>query len=446
MNKKKYLCFHFATVFPLLEKASFFSNIQLGTGTIATVTDTYLNTIISGAHWNKLTITYSFNEDIPIEYLSKSSVLTTNWHAFNAAEKSVAQNALQRISEFTSLVFTEEPGNLGDIRFNKVDMTSRTALGFSIYPSDNGELGGDIWINNTIGAQKNAYQLGTAGPLTIMHEIGHALGLKHPFESPNVLPATLSNYAHTIMSYTSYKNLSPSFSYDNSVTSYHVIQAYPTGYSLYDVEALQTIYGANKNHHTGNDTYSVDINQYLTIWDAGGIDTIDAANATGTCTVNLCPGEFSSLNVQTLAQQQAATLSYYQKNGITGDNVENWVSDIYSGNNASKFYTGENNLAIALGVWIENVNTGIANDLVIDNEIDNHINTGDGDDLIQLYWGGYDTVNGGNGSDTIQFLDKQSQTTLEKLSDGSFLMVGSYFSVQLIGIETVLFSDGIQLL
>ena len=52
---------------------------------------------------------------------------------------------------------------------------------------------------------------------------------------------------------------------------------------LYDVLALQTLYGANWNYRSGNDTYSwaPGAKVYETIWDGGGVDTLSAANQTG---------------------------------------------------------------------------------------------------------------------------------------------------------------------
>ena len=36
----------------------------------------------------------------------------------------------------------------------------------------------------------------------LLHEIGHALGFKHPFEGPNTLSSTYDDHAYTVMSYT----------------------------------------------------------------------------------------------------------------------------------------------------------------------------------------------------------------------------------------------------
>ena len=70
--------------------------------------------------------------------------------------------------------------------------------------------------------------------LTILHELGHALGLKHPFEAPNPIPAALDNYFYSIMSYTA----SPYSAHGNNYASF-----YPTTPMYYDLLALQGMYG-----------------------------------------------------------------------------------------------------------------------------------------------------------------------------------------------------------
>ncbi|MEI4889623.1 reprolysin-like metallopeptidase, partial [Klebsiella pneumoniae] len=50
-------------------------------------------------------------------------------------------------------------------------------------------------------------QPGTPGYWTALHEIGHAIGLKHPFDDP-VLKASEDDNANTVMSYTDKGNLS----------------------------------------------------------------------------------------------------------------------------------------------------------------------------------------------------------------------------------------------
>ena len=139
-----------------------------------------------------------------------------------------------------------------------------------------------------------------------MHETGHALGLKHPHEvrgSFGAMPLDHDSLEYTVMSYRSYVGGLDHGGYTNGSTSY------PQTLMMYDIAALQTMYGANYTTNTGNTVYNwsattgeMSINGvgqgapagnkiFMTIWDGGGNDTYDFSNYTTNLTVNLQPGE-----------------------------------------------------------------------------------------------------------------------------------------------------------
>jgi len=72
---------------------------------------------------------------------------------------------------------------------------------------------------------------------------------------------------------------------------------------VYDILAIQKLYGANINHRTGNDTYAFNpaAPSFEAIWDAGGTDTFSVAAFANGCTVDLRPGAYSSLAYDTLS-------------------------------------------------------------------------------------------------------------------------------------------------
>ena len=276
------------------------------------------------------------------------------------------------------------------------------------------------------------------------------MGLKHPFENPNILEDSLDNYDYTVMSYTDNKSGLAEFFYNSTGSGYTYSytsdsDAKPDSWSILDIAAMQSMYGANTSHAIGNNTYSVSFNQkgYLTIWDAGGSDSINAATADGVCVVDLRPGTLSSFDVHTIAMQTAATQAYYQQLRGGDKGLDSWVAGVYANQwFTDHLFTGENNVGIAHGVWIENVTTGSAADTVRDNAVDNYIRTGAGDDIISLFGGGFDTVEGGTGTDTVFVNDALGDIQTEKQTDGSYLVVGSYFAAQLIGVETLSYADG----
>jgi len=148
-----------------------------------------------------------------------------------------------------------------------------------------------------------------------------------------------------------------------------------TGYQLYDVNYLQSIYGANNNFNTGNTTYSISENLTFgatarqTIWDAAGTDTLSAVGSTnGGAIVDLRPGFFSSI-------------------GAISPNLPLGI---------------EGNITIAFGAEIENAIGSNNDDQITGNELDNRIIGGNGNDIIRGN-GGNDFLTGGAGADTFQF-------------------------------------------
>ncbi|MFC5360254.1 hypothetical protein ACFPMG_35215 [Azospirillum himalayense] len=116
---------------------------------------------------------------------------------------------------------------------------------------------------------------------TIVHEIGHALGLTHPFDSGDPAPAAGDPRAAweqwhrgwTMMAYTA-----PG---PDLLASGETVE--PIGPMLADVAVLQAYYGANRSTRTGDDVYAVDGRYPLAaLWDAAGRDTIDASLASVT--------------------------------------------------------------------------------------------------------------------------------------------------------------------
>ena len=118
----------------------------------------------------------------------------------------------------------------------------------------------------------------------------------------------------------------------------------------YDMATVQYLYGANHGTRAGNDTYSFAQlnNRILTIWDGGGNDTIDLSATTNAVTIDLRPGQFSTV--------------------------------------AS---SGRNNIGIAQGTVIENAKGGSGHDLIVSNHADNVLTGGAGRDTFRFHanWG-----------------------------------------------------------
>jgi hypothetical protein len=401
------------------------------------ISDAHVRALDSGNYWQHKSLTYSFNTSLP-EYYSQYEVLT-QWRPLSDAGQAVAKQAFDEIETLTQLTFKEVSSSKGSINFN-TSLLSEDLGGYAYMPSSF-PIGGEIFLSSQYNTPED-YKDGGAAANTLVHEVGHALGLKHPFETPNALNKIFDNSDYSIMSYTDVRTLVLDFEYKPSTSAISVVYgqgALSNSFGLFDVAALQAVYGVNLLHAIGNDTYSIlfEDKEHLTIWDAGGLDTINVSTSVGDSRIDLRAGSLSSIDVKSIEEQIATTLSWLDSENAP-DYTE-WVNSVYN-SNAKSIYTGENNLSIAYGTWIENVVTGAGDDVVRDNAVNNSINTGAGNDTVKLIDGGYDSVNGGLGYDVLQVDETSSQVTVTALG-GGYTLIGEGFSAEIVGIETIAFSD-----
>lgn len=121
-----------------------------------------------------------------------------------------------------------------------------------------------------------------------LHEIGHALGLKHPglYDEPGIefpirpfLPTAEDTYQYTVMSY---------------IDAPGIVE-HPVQPMLYDVAALQRWWGANPTTHAGPTVHRPFGSDDLTvIWDAAGRDLLRHSGPEPV-QIDLRPGAFSAV-------------------------------------------------------------------------------------------------------------------------------------------------------
>lgn len=255
---------------------------------------------------------------------------------------------------------------------------------------------------------------------TIIHEIGHSLGLAHPHDSgfgSSVMPGVytsldfgdfyLNQGINTMMSYNEGWRLAPVW--DPYKDLFIGAEATPMAF---DIAVLQEKYGANTNTNAGDTIYDLpDSNAagafYSCIWDTGGTDTI-RHNGNAAAVIDL----------------RAASLAY-EWNG--GGSVC-YVSDIYGG------------FTIAANVDIENAIGGSGNDEITGNSSNNVLEGGAGDDGLSG-GAGDDTLIGGAGDDTYVINDV-GDVVIENIRKGSDL-VASWVSYTLsANVENLTLIDG----
>ncbi|WP_199805532.1 M10 family metallopeptidase C-terminal domain-containing protein, partial [Bradyrhizobium lablabi] len=233
-----------------------------------------------------------------------SSTITYNFSALNSAEKFLAQSALQAWSEVANVTFVQTTGAANITFSNSGTMqayASGTWNGSGAITSMNIVISSD-WVTTDGGANDGKTGIDSYAYQTYIHEIGHALGLGHqgPYNG-SASYATNATYAndtwqYSIMSYFSEPNYSGS-SYRYVVTP-----------QMADIYAVVSIYGAATTTRTGDTVYGFNSNAgtifnfgnytsapALTIYDAGGNDTLDCSGYSAAQTIDLHPGAFSSV-------------------------------------------------------------------------------------------------------------------------------------------------------
>ncbi|RYF13126.1 MAG: hypothetical protein EOO77_16140, partial [Oxalobacteraceae bacterium] len=262
-----------------------------------------------GSKWGSLNLTYSFPTS-GSNY--NGSGYDTNgvslYHIDLGTQQQVAARAaFAQLSAATGLTFTEITDTdtvHANIRISQ-SADNDVASAYGNFPSDTKGLAGDIWFGRTSQPYYDLAFKGTWGYATMMHEIGHTMGLKHGHQDYTF--SDLSSYFGTAPRYGT-QSLTPDRDgqawslmtytpapFTNSNFAGEKINQ-PQTYMQYDLAALQYLYGANYSTNSGDSVYTFSqatgemfINGagqgvpsgnkiFLTVWDGGGNDTIDVSN------------------------------------------------------------------------------------------------------------------------------------------------------------------------
>ena len=312
------------------------------------------------------------------------------WTAFTDTQIARTKQALELITNIFDFKFVESNNPSALNTFTFANNIQSDSAAYAQLPSKY-FFGSDIFIDKSDGIDK--FSDGTYGALTLIHEIGHALGLKHPFAGKDnvtpYLPTAENKTLWTLMSYES----SP--------------DQYSFNFSPLDIAALQYIYGPSTKARTGNDNYAISQNSYNFIWDGVGIDTLDASALTQGATLYMTPGYWSfvgSARASTITSAGQATVNF-------GTVLENLIGSAFADN-------------------------------LHGNDVNNVINGGAGNDQI-TGGGGNDNIDGGIGID-IAIFSGASKGYKVSTEATSVLVTGDAITDgidTLLNIERIRFSD-----
>jgi hypothetical protein len=92
---------------------------------------------------------------------------------------------------------------VGDIQTAFSSAVPSNYWGYTYYPYSGAPFGGDVWLNTTaLGPGNASWSAGSFNAYSMIHELGHALGLKHDFEGAVQLTGGQESRLYTVMSFT----------------------------------------------------------------------------------------------------------------------------------------------------------------------------------------------------------------------------------------------------
>ena len=398
-----------------------------------------VDAVLIGSRWTATSLTYSFPTSgafYSAPYYDPS--LPAKLVPFNAAQQTAAQYALTLVAGYTNLTFTqvtETADTHGAIRLAQTSSADESSAEGN-FPGDD-PSDGDVWLGRSGQPFYLTPQIGNWGQATLMHEIGHALGLKHGHQdyttqdlagfvgntSPHfgsaALPASHDGQAWSVMTYRSDPGNYIRFEGDEFNQ--------PQTYMQDDIAALQYLYGANFTTNSTDTVYTFspmtgemfvngvsqgipDGNRiFRTVWDGNGNDTYDFSNFTGDETIDLTPGGWSTCSTAQLANNRA----YSHGVNYAPGNIANAL-----------LYQGD------LRSLIENAVGGSGNDRLFGNQADNHLTGNGGNDYLDGGTGA-DIMTGGTGDDTY-VIDNPGDVAIEQSGEGNDSLITD-FTTSLVG-------------
>lgn len=357
-------------------------------------TDEAVDALLSGWRWPGASLTYSFWD--------------TPEHRWTSAEMAAVSSAFAAYEAVTALRFTHVPAPSGIAGDNATDISIQAVSGLTgnegvpvagigkfPAPPYAGTTEGDLTLNLDAWYAAGgdlALRPGYDMYETLLHEIGHVLGLKHPHDSIGGTRPTLESAGVGALDTELFSVMSRASTGGQQLTPMALDQA-----------ALQHMYGPGPPVRPGDDVYGYDVAGALkTIYDTGGFDAFDASGYGHDLSIDLAPfGVICGLADRRDGGGLRPVDSMLREPDGTPLRVP---TDYY-----------ESAIVIGAGTRIENGTSGAGNDIVRGNAADNVLIGNAGDDFLDGR-DGTDRLIGGAGADFF----RAGATGLDTVLDFTF--------------------------
>ncbi|PAX08173.1 M10 family metallopeptidase C-terminal domain-containing protein [Sphingomonas lenta] len=351
-----------------------------------------------------------------------------NFAAFSDAQRAATREVMQAWDDVAAVSFREVGADEADMNFGNL-ASAPTTQAYARIPTaaldatlggQVREIGGDSWIS---ASQASNFQLdeGGYGMQTLLHEAGHSLGLSHP-GGYNAAPGVSITYAanaeyaqdtraYSVMSYFQGNVIAGVRHFDFNIST-TVYSAVPL---IHDIAAIQAIYGADTTTRTDDTVYgfnstagrdSYDFAKtpapVMAIWDAGGVDTLDASGYATEQLIDLTAGSLSSIGGVTYDTAPSFEQVNANRAAAGFAPVARATYDANMTALQGNAFVGRltDNVGIAYGVTIENAKGGSGVDTMIGNDVANILEGGAGADKLSGR-AGDDKLLGGEGDDQL---------------------------------------------